>query len=254
MSAPVTPAVDSVQPQTGLSEIERITNIFVAPSKTFADIRRSAAWWAPFLLMVITSFGFVYTMQTKVGFDQVVENMRSNMSDKQKERIEQMPPDQQQRQAQGMKVGVKYTSYAFPVFILIVNLIFAAVLMATFNFGTGTSISFSRAFAICIYAGVVGIGKSILAIITMFAGANPENFNLENPVGTNIAFYVDKASVGALYPLLQTLDIFTLWTCVLLGIGFAVVGGKKKSTGIGVVFGWLAVITIFRIGWAAIVG
>jgi hypothetical protein len=204
--------------------------------------------------MVISSFCFVYTVQTKVGWDQVTENMRANMSEKQKERIEQMPPDQQQRQAQGMKTVVKYSAYAFPVFILIVNLIFAVVLMATFNFGVGTSISFSRAFAICMYAGVVGIIKSVLAIITMFAGANPENFNLENPVGTNLAFYMDKSSVGALYPLLQTLDIFTLWTCILLGIGFAVVGGKKTSTGIGVVFGWLALIVVIRVGWAAMMG
>src|SRR3954464_6365982 len=181
MSAPVTPTPESVQSQPALSEAERIIDTFIAPTKTFADIRRSAKWWAPFLLMVISSFGFVYTMQTKVGFDQVVENMRANMSEKQKERLEQMPPEQQQRQAQGMKIGVRYTSYAFPVFILVVNLIFALVLMATFNFGLGTSIAFSRALAICIYAGLVGIVKSALAIITTFAGANPENFNLENP-------------------------------------------------------------------------
>jgi len=254
MSAPVTPAPEAVSGQPALSEPQRIINVFAAPSKTFADLRRSAAWWGPFLLMLISSFAFVYSMQTKIGWDQVVENMRNNMSEKQKERMEQMPPEQQQRQAQGMKIGVKYTSWAFWVFILVINAIFAAVLIATFNFGLGSSIAYSRAFAITMYAGVPGILKSALAIITMFAGADPEGFNLENPVGTNAAFYVDKNAVGALYPLLQTLDVFTIWACILLGIGFAVVGGKKKNTGIAVVFGWLAVVTLFRIGWAAVMG
>jgi hypothetical protein len=90
-----------------------------------------------------------------------------------------------------------------------------------------------------------------LVIITLFAGANPENFNLENPLGTNPAFYVDRSSVGAVYPLLQTLDIFTIWMCVLLGMGFAVVGGKKKTTGVAVVLGWLALVTLVRVGFAA---
>jgi hypothetical protein len=28
-----------------LSEFERIIDTFIAPSKTFTDLRRSAAWW-----------------------------------------------------------------------------------------------------------------------------------------------------------------------------------------------------------------
>jgi hypothetical protein len=254
MSAPVTPAPEAVSGQPPLSEVQRLINVFVAPSKTFADLRRSAAWWGPFLVLIISSSAFVYTMQTKVGWDQVVQNMLANMSEKQKARMEQAPPEQQQRQVQGMKIGVKYTSWVFWIFILVINAIFAALVMATFNFGLGASVSYSRAFAIMMYAGVPGILRSVLAIITMFAGADPEAFNLENPVGTNAAFYVDKNSVGALYPLLQTLDVFTIWFCILAGIGFAVVTGKKKSTGIGVVFSWLAVITLIRVGWAAVMG
>lgn len=246
MSAPVVPA-----PETGLSEGQRLAYTFSAPSRTFADIRRSAKWWAPFLIMVLSSFGFVYTIQTKIGWDQVVENMRANMSDSQKAQLEQLPPEQQQRQAQGMKMGVRYTSWAFPIFILVVNLLFAAVLMATFNFGLGSSIAYSRALAVVMYAGLPSVLKTVLAVITMVAGSDPENFDLENPAGTNLAFYVDRASVGALYPLLQVLDIFTIWICILMGIGFAVVGDKKKSTGIAVVFGWLAVVTLVRVGFAA---
>jgi hypothetical protein len=254
MSAPVTPTPEAVSGQPPLSEAQRIINVFAAPSKTFADLRRSAAWWGPFLVLLISSSAFVYTMQVKVGWDQVVQNMLANMSEKQKQRMEQAPPEQQQQQVKGMKIGVKYTSWVFWIFILVINAIFAALLMATFNFGLGASVSYSRAFAILMYAGLPGIFRSVLAIITMFAGADPEAFNLENPVGTNIAFYVDKNSVGALYPLLQTLDVITIWYCILAGIGFAVVAGKKKSTGIAVVFGWLALITLVRVGWAAIMG
>ena len=69
-SAPVTPAPEA----PALSEPQRIMDTFVAPSKTFTDIRRSAAWWGPFLVTVIISFIFVYSVDTKVGFRRVTEH------------------------------------------------------------------------------------------------------------------------------------------------------------------------------------
>ena len=50
-------------------------NAFIAPSKTFTDLRRNASWWAPFLLMVIViSTVFVYTVDQKIGFRKVTDN------------------------------------------------------------------------------------------------------------------------------------------------------------------------------------
>ena len=39
-----------------LSQMERVVDTFVAPTKTFADIRRNASWWLPFLLSILVSF------------------------------------------------------------------------------------------------------------------------------------------------------------------------------------------------------
>src|SRR5215468_1264073 len=69
-SAPVTPAPEA----PALSEPKRIIDTLVAPSKTFTDIRRSAAWWGPFLVAIITTLIFVYSVDTKVGFRKVTEH------------------------------------------------------------------------------------------------------------------------------------------------------------------------------------
>ena len=58
-----------------LSEAQRLVNTFVAPSKTFTDLRRSASWWAPFLIITIVSLLFIYVVDQKVGFRKVVENL-----------------------------------------------------------------------------------------------------------------------------------------------------------------------------------
>src|SRR5450631_3483174 len=64
---PVTP-LPTPEPVAALSEPARIINTFVAPSKTFTDLRRSAAWWGPFLIMTIVALGFVYVVDQKIGF------------------------------------------------------------------------------------------------------------------------------------------------------------------------------------------
>lgn len=74
-AAPLPPVASSpTQEAAPLSQGARIINIFIAPSKTFTDLRRSAAWWAPFLLMTVVSLIFVYTAGQKIGFRKIMEN------------------------------------------------------------------------------------------------------------------------------------------------------------------------------------
>ena len=93
MNVAATTPVPEVAP---LSEGARIINTFIAPSKTFADLRRSAAWWAPYLLLFISTLLFAYVVDQKIGFHQVVEN-QIQASPKATQRMEQMPPDQRAR-------------------------------------------------------------------------------------------------------------------------------------------------------------
>ena len=62
----------------GLSEPQRLVNTFIAPSKTFIDIRRNASWWVPFLLVCIFSISFFVMVDKRVGFDQVARTMFAN--------------------------------------------------------------------------------------------------------------------------------------------------------------------------------
>src|SRR5512135_38264 len=95
-TAPAAAAPAPVPGQPGLSQAARIVNTFIAPSKTFTDIKRSASWWAPFVLLAIVSYGFIAVVAQKVGWDQVTRN-QIRMSPKAAERIEQLPPDQRER-------------------------------------------------------------------------------------------------------------------------------------------------------------
>src|SRR5579862_975546 len=101
-----------------LSEAARLVDIFIAPSKTFTDLRRNASWWAPFLLMIVVSTLFVYTAGQKIGFRKIMEN-QMQAQPKAQARLEQMPPDQREERMQNGAKLTQIISYTFPVITLI---------------------------------------------------------------------------------------------------------------------------------------
>ena len=199
-TAPLAP-VSASGPTSGagpLSEGARIVNTFIAPSKTFTDLKRRAAWWGPFLLMVVVSTALVYTVEQKIGFRKVVEN-QLQMSPKQSARLDNLPADQRERQMEGRTTGTRIISYVFPAITLIIWLMIATALFATFKLVAGADVSFKVSLAIVIYAALPLILKSLLAMISVAAGISPDSFSFQNPVATNPGYFMTPANNVFLY-------------------------------------------------------
>lgn len=235
-AAPLPPQTTPTPEPAGLSEGARIINTFIAPSKTFADLKRNASWWGPWLLISIFALIFVYTMDQKIGFEQINRNEIAHSA--RADQFDKLPPDQQQNQLKIANAFVRYLSYGIPVMLLFYFAVATLVLWATFKFATGADIPFKRAYAIVFYAALPGIIGSILGTISMFAGVDPEGFNVNNPVATNPAYFMDRAGNKFLYVMTSGLDVLVIWGIVLLGIGFAVNSKVKRGTAIGIVAGW----------------
>jgi hypothetical protein len=228
-----------------LSEPARIVNTFIAPSKTFTDLRRSAAWWGPLVVTLLIGLAFVYTVDKKITFRKVTDNQIA-MSAKATQRMEQMNPvDREVATARQAKI-TGYIAYCFSAFILIWFLIVSLVLLLTFKFGAGASdLTFSRIFAVSMYASLPGVIKSLLAIASILAGVSPDGFTFQNPVGSNPGFYLTPSEVSPfLYSVASSLDIFMIWTLVLAAIGLSCVSKLKRSTAFFGVFGWFIVLML----------
>jgi hypothetical protein len=233
-----------------LSQAERIVDTFIAPSKTFTDLRRCASWWLPFLLIAIVSLGFVYTIDKKVGFRQVAEN-QAQTSTKRSQQLEQMSPAERERNMDIATKFTRYFSYGSPVLILIWYLMVSAVLLGTFKLGAGADLTFGTTLAVVIYAALPQLLRSLLAIISLVAGANPESFSIQNPVATNAGYFLNPANSRFLYSVASAVDVFTIWTLVLVAIGLSCVSKLKRSTAMAGVFGWFVVITLIGAAFAA---
>ena len=234
-----------------LAEGARIVDTFIAPSKTFTDLRRSASWWAPFLLLCIVSVGFFYVVGQKIGYRKVVEN-QIQASPKTTRQMEQLPPDQRSQAISRQATGLSYFLYAYPGVILLWNLIIAAVLFATFKFAASAAVKFKTSYAIVMYASLPFLLKSILASVSLMAGADPDSFALQNPAATNPGYFLSPGNSPFLYSLATALDVFMIWTLVLTAIGFTCVSKVKRSTALTIVFGWYIVFTLGSAGFAAL--
>jgi hypothetical protein len=250
-AAPLVPgSPDSTAPAPALSQGARIVDTFIAPSKTFTDLRRSAAWWAPFLLMVVISTIFVFTAGQKIGFRKIMEN-QMQAQPKQQAQLDQLPPDQREQRLEG---GAKFTgifSYIFPLFTLLIWLIIATAFFMTFKFAAGADVSFSVSLATVIYAALPLSVKTLLATLSVLAGLNPDSFSFQNPVATNPGYLMTPGNNVFLYSIATGLDVFMIWTLVLTAIGFTCVSKVKTGTSFAIVFGWWALFTVAGAGIAA---
>ncbi|MCU1311979.1 MAG: hypothetical protein JWO20_3104 [Candidatus Angelobacter sp.] len=249
MSTAVTPVPEQGAP---LSQIERVTNVFFAPSKTFTDIRRSANWLLPIVVIGLFSLAFVATVGAKIGWDHVSETQMRFAPAIAQQQIESLPADQKASALQKTVVRTKWSSYFFTVLRLIGWAIVALVLWLTFSFGLGKEISYGKSLAIIVYASLPGIIKAVLGIAVILAGMDPDAFIIQNPVGTNAGYYLNLATTPRfLYAIASEVDLFMIWVLILTGIGFSVVAGVKRGTAMSVVFGWWALVTLVSAGIAA---
>jgi hypothetical protein len=237
-------SADAVSTPVGprLSEAERIFNTFIAPSKTFHDVRRKPTWWVPWLLISIVSLAFIAVVGQKVGFDQVVRNEIAKSS--RAAQLERLSPEQRARQMQVTLTVTKLLAYAVPITSLFVFIIVAAVLMATFNFGAGAEIPFQTSLAVVIYGWLPAMVSGLLGIVSLFAGADPEGFNISNPVASNPAYFMDPMQHKFLYGLASALDAFSFWMMILMAIGFSCVSKLKRSTTFAVILAWYLLLKV----------
>jgi hypothetical protein len=103
------------------------------------------------------------------------------------------------------------------------------------------------------YAGLPKIFIGLLNIVFVYAGVNTENFDLNNPVGTNLGYYMTDSAhwlkmAGSFF------DIFGLWSLALMVIGLAIISKKSKGQAAMVAVGWWLIGMFILVGVTAAKG
>lgn len=260
MSTPP-PPVAYAEPQQpvepALSEPARIIDTFIAPKKTFEDIRKNPSWFWPWLLTAVVSLLFAIIAVQKLDMEQLVRQGIEHSSLAQR-RFDQLTPEQRDKAIATQAKFTKGVFFVYPIGTLVVGLVIAAVLMAVFNFGFGAEVSFRHALAVTFYSFLPGIVAAVLLMISILVSSDPNtiDFGSGNPLPTSPAFFMDSNGSKFLYSLASSFDVLRFWQIILFGLGFAVVSsvGRRKiapSTAIATVFVIYFILALGRAGLAA---
>jgi len=239
----------------GLTQWQRVADMFTAPSKTFEDIKRgNHSWWLPLIIGALFSYALFGAIVQKISIQTVIDN-QIRMNPKAQEQLAQAPAD---RRELSNKIQVGVTEGAFlggPVIGMIGVAVFSLGMLGTINFVFGGKAKYGSIFAVFYYGWLPMTFKAILGTIVIYAGMAPESFNVKNFAPTNLGAFLDPMDTNkALYALATSLDAVTIWTLVLMSIGIATVAGVKRSSGYIAVFGWWAIFTVIGVAWAAVMG
>jgi len=239
----------------GLTQLQRVTDVFTAPSKTFEDIKRgNRSWWMPLLIMAFVGYILFAAVTMKIGMQTVVDN-QIRMDPKAEERLANATPEQR---AMSTKISLYITQGVFianPLLVLAGVAVMSLGLWGTINFVFAGKAKYGSVFAVWMYAALPTIIKTLLGAVVIFAGVAPESFNIKNFAPTNLGAFLNPMDTNkALYSIASSIDVITIWTLVLLGMGTAIVAGVKRTSGYIAVFGWWALFVLIGVGWAAAMG
>ncbi len=235
-------ASSTAQQTLSLPEPKRLLNVIIDPAATFRDLARAPRWWSPWLALSVVSLVFVVLLSQRVGFEQLSANQIAMSS--RADQFEKLPPAQQQQALARSATIMRAVTFGVPVTTLLMYVIIAGVLMGVFNAGMGAQFKFPTMLAIVTYSGLIHVIGTVLAIVLLVApGLEPDRYNIANPSGTNVAYYLDPVTANKfLYNLLTGVDVIAIWLIVLMGIGVATLSKVKRATAIatiaGLYLGW----------------
>jgi Yip1 domain len=223
----MTPELAPAEPEyKGMSDAGRIPGVLFEPGKTFEDIARRPTYLVPMALLIATVLLMLALFAQHVGWERSIRHQFETNP-----RLAQMDPEQRQK---AMDMQIRFSgvgSYAGVLLgIPIVDLIWAALLLGIVKGIMGAPVRFKQVFAVIAWTGIVGLISTALAIVVMFL-KNPDDFNLQNPLVFNPGALMDPLTTSKfVYSLASSLDLFMIWSLVLMGIGLKAAGGKSLST------------------------
>lgn len=227
---------------------QRFIGVIISPTETFQDIARKPDVLIPMIVFVLISYATTFVTLPKLDWDAVTTQQVEAMKAK-NPNMAQSDIDRMTRISQS--IG-KVFAWCGPLIGVIWWLIVAAVLFLAFKLFGGKQ-TFMQAWSTVLYSWVPMVLYGIvLAVIIAARPGKWDPTHIVTIVKSNPAFLVDMKEHAVLYSLLSALDIFTIWTLILLIIGFAVCSKTTRAKAATIIISLWAVMVLIKSAFAAL--
>lgn len=251
----------TVEEPARLGPLSRLTGTLLSPGETFVDVNRKPTWLAPMIIAVITvvASSLFFTWRVHPNWEEITRTQIKKQLDKTNQSI---PEDQMQQRVNIGKTIAKF----YPVIGAIVTPIGYLIIAGIFALGMmliQAKTTFKKILSVVSWTfASMGVLGSIVMMASLMVRDEEglRNIDPTQPSGivpTNLAVFLGSNASPVIKAIAGSLDVFTIWTLILLTIGFAAIAGSKKITAgktASVVFGFWAIYVLIKVGWAAMFG
>jgi membrane protein, antimicrobial resistance system len=223
----------------------RIGGVIASPSETLREIAERPDWLVPLLIIVFASLLLGFTMSSKVDFETATRE--------QLERRGVTGPELENQ----LEMISKVQRLTTPVFTalggIIVPLVVALALMLAGRIFGGEA-TFKQSFAVACYAWIPQALKTLIMSALLFRAGQLDVMQLPLLLKSNLGFLADPRTSPGVFTLLASLDLFAIWTIILLGIGFAYAHRLTPSVATALAVALFVIVVLCQAGITAAFG
>lgn len=227
----------------------RLIGVLVAPGETFRSIAERPTWLPPLLLLALLVAAVGFVLQVRSDPEEMVRGQLEMVKvDLPQEQVDKMIEDAENRTT-GAKVGLT-------VIGVVIQALVYAVVAVLFWIGFrlfGSEMDYLRSLATTLHGYMPLAVGSLINLPLMFTR---ETLTFEEARNGGVLV----SSLKALAPedassltetLLGSFDLFTIWTLVLLTIGYKAVAKVSTAVASGIVILFWLVYVVGKVGIAA---
>lgn len=242
---PAAPGAPAAPPPPEVSGIGRIFGTFFSPVPTFQSIAAKPGFLLPLILWTLVSLGVSSIIGPRLDFDKMTR-ARVEASG------QTVPEEQIQAQVAAQKKFAPIFTYGIGILSpILVSLIVTLVFWAAFK-AFGWDFTFKQGMSVTTHSFLPSALGGLLFIPILLKHETLDPQAMGDMLRSNLGFLVDQHSSPAVHSFLQSIDVFSFWSLILLTIGFAAAGRISRKASGGLVFGVWALYVLGKAGLAAL--
>jgi hypothetical protein len=229
----------------------RLIGVLASPGKTFRSIAGRPSWGVALvaLLLVTSAVGVLANQRIDKN------DMRRMMQERiEKSRGGQASPEDVERAVEmGEKVNA-VTRWLIPVFTAAFYLLVAALFFGAFRFFSGSSLSYRESLAVTLHSFMPALLGGLLSLPVILSRPQLRLKDVQggNLLASNLGAFAPESVGAGTRALLSSVDFFSLWTILLLVIGYRIVAKTSTAAATGVVVVLWALAVAVKVGLAAL--
>lgn len=227
----------------------RLVGVLVAPGETFRSIAERPTWLPPLLLLALLGAVVAFAIQMRTDPEEMVRGQIEAIKvEVPQEQVDKMIEDAESRTT-GAKLGLAAIG-------IVVQAALYAVVAALFWIGFrlfGSEMDYLRSLATTLH-GYMPLAVGSLINLPLMLSRESLTFEESMQGGVLVSSLKAMAPEDAspvTEALLGSLDLFTIWTLVLLTIGYKAVAKVSTAVASGIVILFWLVYVVGKVGLAA---